>query len=193
LKQFGKRNLREIEKWKAPEMDKPIEAIIQDLNQNEKSHSTRLNSLEAANYLNQELLQQIDGLRTDNEQLREENCRLRLEISTVSRLPSIDSGYPLTHGSLHQLPEAESQTIDDIDSFYVGEEPDLCEMDQSNYGHSIYSGQSRISQHNVTSGQIAKYIRTKGTKLPSLSCFIFHIFGAVWNRLGARSTLPTKD
>jgi len=111
LKQFGKRNLREIEKWKAPEMDKPIEAIIQDLNQNEKSHSTRLNSLEAANYLNQELLQQIDGLRTDNEQLREENCRLRLEISTVSRLPSIDSGYPLTHGSLHQLPRPRAKHV----------------------------------------------------------------------------------
>lgn len=130
-------------------MDRPIGAIIDDL-ENVKNHSARLNSLDAANYLNEELLQQIEVLRSDNQQLRSENDRLRLDISTVSRLPSIDSGYPLT--SAHQLPEVgESQTIDDIDSYYIGDDQELCEMDQSGYGHSVYSSQSKISQHNVTS------------------------------------------
>ena len=49
-------------------MDRPIEAIIEDL-ENEKNHSIRLNSLDAANYLNEELLQQIEVLRSDNQQV----------------------------------------------------------------------------------------------------------------------------
>ena len=49
-------------------MDRPIEAIIEDL-ENEKNHSGRLNSLDAANYLNEELLQQIEVLRNDNHQV----------------------------------------------------------------------------------------------------------------------------
>ena len=54
----------------------PIEAIITEIENETGSHSTRLNSLEAANYLNKELLQQIDILRTDNEQV----------ISKISRI-----------------------------------------------------------------------------------------------------------
>ena len=57
----------------------PIEAIITEIENETGSHSTRLNSLEAANYLNKELLQQIDILRTDNEQV----------ISKISRIVTL--------------------------------------------------------------------------------------------------------
>ena len=50
-------------------MERAIEEIINDLEDDSRSHPTQLNSLDAANYLNSQLLQQIDILRNDNEQV----------------------------------------------------------------------------------------------------------------------------